>query len=231
MDIFEGNLVDLHRREIYPAVVTVKDGMIAAIDPVKRHYGSYIIPGFVDAHIHIESSMLIPSQFARIATVHGTVAAVSDPHEIANVLGVPGVEFMIEDAKSVPFTFCFGASSCVPATPFETSGAKLDAGNVADLLGREEIGYLSEVMNFPAVIAGEKEIMAKIEAAKSAGKPVDGHAPGLRGEELQKYIDAGISTDHESFACDEAFVFFIGFFSKVIFVDIKFAGKCQGARA
>ena len=163
-----------------------------------------MIPGFIDAHIHIESSMLTPSRFAAAATVHGTVGAVSDPHEIANVLGKEGIDFMLRDAAEVPFHFVFGAPSCVPATPYETNGATLGPSEIEALLDRDEIGYLSEVMNFPAVIKGERETIAKIEAAKRAGKPVDGHAPGLRGYDLDRYISAGITTDHESTSLEEA---------------------------
>jgi adenine deaminase len=147
--------------------------------------------------------MLIPSEFARLAVVHGTVATVSDPHEIANVLGVDGVEFMLRNAKKTPFKFTFGASPCVPATPFETSGATLNADDVEKLLRRSEIKFLSEVMNFPGVITGDKDMLAKINAAKKAKKPIDGHAPALRGEDLQHYIDAGITTDHEAFTYEE----------------------------
>lgn len=164
----------------------------------------FILPGFIDAHIHIESSMLIPSEFARLAVVHGTVATVSDPHEIANVCGLKGVEFMIQNGKTVPFKFNFGAPSCVPATTFETAGAELKSADVEELLRREEVLYLSEMMNFPGVLHGDAEVLKKIAAAKKYEKPVDGHAPGLRGEEAKQYIDAGISTDHECFTAEEA---------------------------
>jgi adenine deaminase len=164
----------------------------------------YLIPGFVDAHVHIESSMLIPSEFARLATPHGTVATVSDPHEIANVCGVDGVRFMIDDGKRVPFTFAFGAPSCVPATVFETAGAEVTVDDVQQLLELPEIKYLSEMMNFPGAIAGDPSVLKKIEAAHRLGKPVDGHAPGLRGEPLKAYIARGISTDHECFTIEEA---------------------------
>ena len=165
---------------------------------------AFILPGFIDAHVHIESSMLIPSEFARLAVVHGTVATVSDPHEIANVCGMNGVEYMIENGKTVPFKFNFGAPSCVPATTFETAGAIVDAHDVNDLMRREDILYLSEMMNFPGVLNSEEEVMNKIASAKKHNKPVDGHAPGLRGEAAKKYIDAGISTDHECFTKEEA---------------------------
>ena len=162
------------------------------------------IPGFIDAHVHIESSMLVPSEFAKLAVVHGTVATVSDPHEIANVCGMEGVEFMIENGKQVPFKFYFGAPSCVPATVFETAGAALNAIEVDTLLAKDEINYLSEMMNFPGVLHHDEEVEAKINSAKIYDKPVDGHAPGLRGEAAKKYIEAGISTDHECFTKEEA---------------------------
>lgn len=166
--------------------------------------GAFILPGFIDAHVHIESSMLIPSEFARLAVVHGTVATVSDPHEIANVCGMKGVEYMIENGKTVPFKFNFGAPSCVPATTFETAGAEVNAKDVEALMRREEILYLSEMMNFPGVLNADEEVMKKIASAKKYNKPVDGHAPGLRGDLAKKYIDAGISTDHECFTKEEA---------------------------
>ena len=162
------------------------------------------MPGFVDAHVHIESSMLVPSEFARLAVVHGTVATISDPHEIANVNGMAGVEYMIDNGNTVSFKFHFGAPSCVPATIFETAGAALNSNDVNILLQRPEINYLSEMMNFPGVLNGDAEVLKKIAAAKKYNKPVDGHAPGLRGELAKQYIDAGISTDHECFTEEEA---------------------------
>ena len=199
------HLVDLHARRIYPAEVSIEAGKIAAIREIEflPAEAGYLLPGFVDAHVHIESSMLPPTEFARMAVVHGTVATVSDPHEIANVLGVAGVQFMLDEARRSPFKFCFGAPSCVPATTFETAGATLDAAAVAQLLQRSDIGYLSEVMNFPGVLYAEPEMLAKIAAAKRLGKPVDGHAPGLRGEEARRYFAAGITTDHECFSYAE----------------------------
>jgi adenine deaminase len=199
-----GNLIDLEYRKIYPVTISVENGKIESIKACERKAEHYFLPGFIDAHIHIESSMLPPSEFARLAVKHGTIATVSDPHEIANVLGTAGIDYMIENARQSPFHFCFGASPCVPATSFETSGAVLDPEKVASLLGRTEIGYLSEVMNFPGVISGDPDIMAKISAAKKLGKPIDGHCPGLRGKELETYISAGIETDHESFSYGEA---------------------------
>ncbi len=200
-------LVDVHSQTIYPAEVVVKDGKIVSIKQLDDSMLSdkhFILPGFIDSHVHIESSMLVPSEFARLAVVHGTVATVSDPHEIANVCGMPGVEFMIENGKTVPFKFNFGAPSCVPATIFETAGAALDATDVEKLLQRDEIKYLSEMMNFPGVLNGDEEVMKKIAAAHRLLKPVDGHAPGLRGEDAKKYIAAGITTDHECFTKEEA---------------------------
>ena len=205
MKTVKGNLVDLHQQRIYPAEIQMEGERIVAITPAPQlQTPNYILPGFVDAHIHIESSMLIPSEFARLAVVHGTVATVSDPHEIANVCGVEGVTFMIEDGKRVPFKFNFGAPSCVPATTFETAGAAVDSKAVEELLQREDVLYLSEMMNFPGVLNGDGEVMKKIAAAQKWNKPVDGHAPGLRGEAAKQYIDAGISTDHECFTAEEA---------------------------
>jgi adenine deaminase len=202
-----GNLVDVHQRSIYPATVEVQDGKIHAIrkegnSPVEET--AFIMPGFIDAHIHIESSMLVPSEFARLAVLHGTVATVSDPHEIANVCGIEGVRYMIDNGKTVPFKFFFGAPSCVPATPFETAGAALHATDVESLLDLPDVLYLSEMMNFPGVLQGDEEVLKKIAAAHKREKPVDGHAPGLRGEEARRYIRAGISTDHECFTKEEA---------------------------
>lgn len=199
-----GNLVDPLRRSIRPATLTIRDGRIESITDDDSPHRTWLLPGFVDAHVHVESSLLPPVEFARLAVAHGTVATVSDPHEIANVLGVPGVEFMLDDARRSPFTFCFGAPSCVPATAFDHAGARLDAAAVAALLDRPEIGYLSEMMNYPGVLAGDAEVLAKIAAARGRGKPVDGHAPGLRGAQAAAYAAAGIATDHECVALDEA---------------------------
>lgn len=202
-----GQLVDIRKKQIYPATVQVKDGLISAIEKHEDNNevpDRFILPGFIDSHVHIESSMLIPSEFARLAVVHGTVGTVSDPHEIANVCGVAGVDYMIENGKKVPFKFNFGAPSCVPATVFETAGAAIDSSAVAALLQRPEIVYLSEMMNFPGVLMKDPEVMKKIAASHKMGKPVDGHAPGLRGEQAKQYIEAGISTDHECFTLDEA---------------------------
>ncbi|HMH31493.1 MAG TPA: amidohydrolase family protein, partial [Puia sp.] len=206
----KGKLVDILAKIIYPAELTIQGGRIGSIRPltgdqdIERNDLPYILPGFIDAHVHIESSMLIPSEFARLAVVHGTVSTVSDPHEIANVCGLAGVEFMIENGKKVPFKFNFGAPSCVPATVFETAGASLDANDVRSLLERPEIKYLSEMMNFPGVLHHDPQVMQKINAAHALGKPVDGHAPGLRGMLAKQYADAGISTDHECFTREEA---------------------------
>lgn len=202
-----GNLVDVWGKNIYTAEVTVANGVIKSIKKIGDELlqpGKFILPGFVDSHVHIESSMLIPSEFARLAVVHGSVGTVSDPHEIANVCGMEGVEFMINNGKQVPFKFNFGAPSCVPATIFETAGAALNSEDVKKLLEKDEIRYLSEMMNFPGVLFKDTEVMKKIAAAHALGKPVDGHAPGLRGEQAKEYIEAGISTDHECFTAEEA---------------------------
>lgn len=200
------NLVDIPSKKIFYAEVMVQEGLISSITKMgeEKKEEPYIIPGFIDSHVHIESSMLIPSEFAKMAVVHGTIGTVSDPHEIANVCGVEGVRFMIENGKKVPFYFCFGAPSCVPATVFETAGATLGVDEVDNLLSLPEIGYLSEVMNFPGVLNQDPEILQKIKAAKERNKPVDGHAPGLKGELAKKYIEAGIHTDHECFTAEEA---------------------------
>lgn len=196
--------MDVHAGEIRGAEVVNRDGKILSVTPAPEADGPFILPGFVDAHVHIESSMLPPAEFGRQAAAHGTVATVSDPHEIANVLGVAGVEFMLENAKAGPLKVCFGAPSCVPATTFETAGAELDPKAVAALLERPDIGYLSEVMNYPGVLAGDPGLLEKIAAAKRLGKRVDGHAPGVRGEEVRRYAAAGIETDHESVSLEEA---------------------------
>jgi len=199
----KANYVDILNRRIFPAKVLVEEGKITSVTEIDMQCKTYILPGFIDAHIHIESSMLPPSEFARLAVCHGTVATVSDPHEIANVLGVEGVEYMLKNSENTPFKFYFGASPCVPATPFETSGAVLGPKEIETLLKMPQIKYLSEVMNFPGVINDDPDMLAKIEAAKVLGKQIDGHAPGLRGEGLTKYIGAGITTDHEAFTYDE----------------------------
>jgi adenine deaminase len=199
----KANLVNIRERKIIPSLLEVKDGRITSIEEIGEACEHYILPGFIDAHIHVESSMLVPSEFARLAVRHGTVATVSDPHEIANVLGLKGVDFMLENATHSPFKFYFGASPCVPATPFETSGAVLDVEAVEKLLKNPKIKFLSEVMNFPGVIANDADMMAKIALAKEYKKPIDGHAPGLMGDDLTTYIDAGISTDHEAFSYEE----------------------------
>ncbi|MFT5999072.1 MAG: adenine deaminase, partial [Neolewinella sp.] len=203
----KGRLVDLDTRTTYGAIITVNDaGYIEAIDkdPTHDKRGWFILPGFVDAHVHIESSMLLPVEFAKMAVTHGTVATVSDPHEIANVMGLEGVEYMLDNAKHTPLSINFGAPSCVPATSFETAGATLGIKEVTTLLDRDDIKYLSEVMNYPAVLHGDKEMLAKISAAIERGKAVDGHAPGLRGAEATAYAQAGITTDHECTSAAEA---------------------------
>lgn len=199
-----GQIVDLKTHKIFPGIVTVKEDRIVSVQPAHHVDDQFILPGLIDAHVHIESSMLIPSEFARLASVHGTVATVSDPHEIANVLGVDGIHYMINNGRKVPFKFYFGASSCVPATGFESSGAKIDAAQIDELMSSSEIRYMSEMMNFPGVLFGDKEVMEKIGVAKKYNKPIDGHAPGLKGEDAKKYIEAGITTDHECFTIEEA---------------------------
>ena len=200
----KGNIVDILNKRIFKGEVIIENGHISAIREVNHSEENYILPGFVDAHIHIESSMLVPSEFAKIAVVHGTVATVSDPHEIANVLGVKGVDFMIENGKKVPLKFNFGAPSCVPATSFESAGAIIDADDIKLMMENPDIKYLAEMMNYPGVLFDDKEVLKKMQHSKNNNKPIDGHAPGLRGEDATKYIAAGISTDHECFTFDEA---------------------------
>lgn len=199
-----GNVVDIPARRTFPAEVTFVEGKITSVEPLSAACEHYLLPGFVDAHVHIESSMLTPAEFARAAVIHGTVATVSDPHEIGNVLGIAGVEYMLANAAQSPFKFFFGAPSCVPATTFETAGATITVAEVERLLADPRIPYLSEMMNFPGVLNGDPDCLAKISAAQAVGKPVDGHAPGLRGEDAARYIAAGITTDHECFTKEEA---------------------------
>lgn len=200
----EGKIVDVVGKRIFAGEIEIKNGKIEKVHPKSTSSKQYILPGLIDAHVHIESSMLIPSEFARVASIHGTVATVSDPHEIANVLGPGGVNFMIENGKKVPFKFYFGAPSCVPASPFETSGAEINAEAIEQMLRNKDIYYLAEMMNFPGVLGKDQQVMAKIEAAKKAGFKIDGHAPGLKGNDAQAYAKAGISTDHECFSMEEA---------------------------
>ena len=204
--IIAGNIIDIKSRNIYWGEMEVTQGIITNIKEIseERKEQPYLLPGFIDSHVHIESSMLVPSEFARLAVVHGTVGTISDPHEIANVCGIEGVKYMIENGNTVPFKFNFGAPSCVPATIFETAGAAINSEGVEKLLQMDEIRYLSEMMNFPGVLFEDDEVMKKIALAKKYNKPVDGHAPGLRGSDAKKYVDAGISTEHECFTAEEA---------------------------
>lgn len=204
MKILKGNIVDIPKRNIFKGEVHIENGKIKSIIEKDCEENHYILPGFVDAHIHIESSMLVPSEFAKIAVKHGTVSTVSDPHEIANVLGVKGVEFMIENGKQTPFKFNFGAPSCVPATPFESAGAVINSDDIKSLMANPDIKYLAEMMNYPGVIFDDSDVHRKIKWAKHYNKPIDGHAPGLRSKDLDRYISAGITTDHECFTYDEA---------------------------
>ncbi|MBJ6119402.1 adenine deaminase [Pontibacter sp. BT310] len=199
-----GRIIDIHNKEIFEGTVQVENGRISKIVREATTTTNYILPGFVDAHVHVESSMLVPSEFARLAVVHGTIATISDPHEIGNVLGVKGVEYMIENGKKTPFKFYFGAPSCVPATPFETAGAEITAADIEELFKREEIVYLAEMMNWPGVLHRDPVVIEKIELARKYGKAVDGHAPGLMGEQAKLYASAGITTDHECFTAEEA---------------------------
>ena len=197
LNFVSGNIVDPIHNEIYSGKITISNGKISEIERNDKIYPNYIIPGFVDSHIHIESSMLIPYEFSRIAVIHGTVATVSDPHEIANILGIKGIKYMIENSKLSPLKFYFGVSSCVPATSFETSGACLGVKEVEEIFRTEDLKFLGEVMNTFGVINNDSEIIGKINIAKKYFKKIDGHAPGLSGESLEKYISKGITTDHE----------------------------------
>ena len=202
--IITGKIIDIKGRRIYGGKVVVEGNRIKAIEETKESNGAYIMPGLADAHVHIESSMVVPSHFAVAAVRHGTVAIVTDPHEIANVMGKEGVRFMTENAGTVPVKILFGAPSCVPATDFESSGARLNADDISELLKEDRVGFLAEMMNFPGVIYDDREIYKKISVAQRAGVPIDGHAPGLCGDELKKYINAGITTDHECSSLEEA---------------------------
>lgn len=202
--VIEGKIVDIRRKRIFNGAITVSASVITDIVEKDDAPDHYVLPGFIDAHVHIESSMLVPSEFARMAVVHGTVSTVSDPHEIANVLGIDGVKFMMENGKATPFKFNFGAPSCVPATSFETAGAAITSEDVDALLQHPEIRYLAEMMNWPGVLNSDLEVMKKIASAKKHGKPVDGHAPGLIGEQAARYVQAGMTTDHECFTAEEA---------------------------
>jgi len=204
VNIVSGNIVDVIHRRIFPGEIHIRNNSIQKIVETGSIETQYILPGFIDGHIHIESSMLVPSEFARLASVHGTVATVSDPHEIANVLGMKGVQFMMENASAVPFKFYFGAPACVPATPFETAGARFTSQDLEALFQKKEILYLSEMMNVPGVLNDAPGEVEKLNLAKKYGKKVDGHSPGLRGEMAEKYVKAGITTDHECVTLEEA---------------------------
>ena len=201
---FKGRIVDVHSKTIFNGEIFYENGLITSISTIDEPQEKYILPGFIDSHLHIESTMLTPSRLSQLIVPHGTIGVVTDPHEIANVLGVKGVEFMIEDASHVPVKIFFGAPSCVPATFFETSGAVLSSNEVEALLKRDDIWFLSEMMNFPGVVHDDEEVLRKLNSAKRLNKPIDGHAPGVRGEDLSKYAKAGISTDHECATLEEA---------------------------
>src|SRR5688572_2040344 len=199
-----GQIIDIENQQIYSGTVYVENGKIASIVREETTEDQFILPGFIDAHVHVESSMLVPREFARLAVVHGTVATVSDPHEIGNVLGLKGVEYMLENGATVPFKFFFGAPSCVPATPFETAGAEITSEDIEELFQKPEIKYLAEMMNWPGVLNHDPVVMQKITLAQKFGKQIDGHAPGLLGEQAKAYVEAGMTTDHECFTKEEA---------------------------
>lgn len=206
--VFKGHIVDVVNHEIYDGEFVIENGRITSLRrvqlPANREY-SYFMPGFIDSHVHIESSMMTPREFARVAVTHGSIGAIADPHEIANVMGVEGIDFMIQNSRDVLFNFAFGAPSCVPSCggEIETSGAVIDAQATEQLMARDDIGFLAEMMNYVGVLNGDPEVLAKIEAARRNGKPVDGHAPGLTGEQRRRYAEAGISTDHECSTIEE----------------------------
>ena len=204
MKTIEGKIVDVVSKTIFDGRITIENGIIETVEKCNVDSKAYILPGLVDSHIHIESSMLTPQRFALSALRQGVISVVADPHEITNVLGVDGFKFMLNDAEKSPMKIYFGVPSCVPATGFETSGAVIDSKTVAKLLNNSNVVCLSEMMNFPGVINGDAEVLAKIDAAKSAGKPVDGHAPGLNEDQIKKYAAAGITTDHECFDIEDA---------------------------
>jgi len=199
-----GQIVDVFNRRIFPGCINIKGNIIDDISEEESAPDQYILPGLIDAHIHIESSMVTPGSFALAAVSRGTIAVISDPHEIANVLGIKGIRYMISDASKVPLKFYFGAPSCVPATPYESSGAIINSDDILELISMPEIKYLAEMMNYPGVIFNDREVAKKLSMARQFNKPVDGHAPGLSGESLRKYISAGITTDHECTTLEEA---------------------------
>lgn len=204
MKVIKGKYVDILNQQVYNSELHILNNKIKRIIKSDIEYDNYILPGFIDSHIHIESTLLTPSRFVEIIVPRGTIGVVTDPHEIANVMGVEGVEYMIQDAKGRGVEFFFGVPSCVPATSFETSGAVINSEDVEKLIQREEVYFLSEMMNFPGVIYGDEEVHKKIEIAKKYNKPIDGHAPGVLGDDLKKYVGAGISTDHECSSLEEA---------------------------
>ncbi|MBK8701569.1 MAG: adenine deaminase [Saprospiraceae bacterium] len=202
-----GNIVDIFERKTYFGELTIDPENKVSLKYLSEEQPAYpyLLPGFIDAHVHIESSMLTPAHFARLAVVHGTIGTVSDPHEIGNVLGTTGVKYMIAEGKNVNFHFCFGAPSCVPATGFENAGAVIDSAEISSLLCDDDIYYLAEMMNYPGVLWGDEEVSRKINSAIAAGKPIDGHAPGMTGNDAVTYFGSGITTDHECFTYEEAY--------------------------
>ena len=200
------NFVDIDKKIIFSANIVWEKGVINHIERLgeENRQLSYLIPGLIDAHVHIESSMMLPSEFARLAVIHGTIATVSDPHEIANVMGLKGIQFMLNNAAKTDFNVYFGAPSCVPATPFETAGATITAEDINHLFAGQQVRYLSEMMNFPGVLSNDPEVIEKLNLAKEYGYPIDGHAPGLSGDDAAYYANSGISTDHECTTLEEA---------------------------
>ncbi len=202
--VVEGQLVDVVNGKIVPSRVVMEGGKFTEIVTLPEAPNRYLLPGFIDSHIHIESSQLCPSRFAEAAVPHGTTAVISDPHEIANVLGMKGVELMLEDSAKVPLRTFLTAPSCVPATQYERSGATIGVAEIESMLKDQRFVGLGEVMDVQGVLNDDPRIISKIKAAKAFWKGIDGHCPGLVGKDLVKYINAGMRTDHESLTSDEA---------------------------
>src|SRR5438309_7536118 len=201
------NLVNVLSGEIHLTHVAVDDGRVIGLGPYEARTvidlaGAYLAPSLIDGHFHVESSMLTTPEFARAVVPHGTGALVIDPHEYANVLGLDGIRYVLESTKNLPLDFFIMLPSCVPATPFETAGARLTADDLRLMIADERIAGIAELMNYPGVYLGEESELAKIAAGK--GKSIDGHAPGLRGRNLNAYVLAGVQSDHESTELAEA---------------------------
>ncbi len=206
-----GQVVDVFTQTVRPANVAMVDGVIAGVGPYEWHAtqtwditGQFVLPGLIDAHIHVESTLLMPGELARLIVPRGTLTLIADPHEIANVMGVKGIELLIDASRDLPLDLFFMASSCVPASRWEESGAFLEAEDIQILLQRPEILGLAEMMNYPAILHGEAKVLDKVVKVWNLRRAVDGHAPLLSGRELQAYVAAGMRSDHESSQIEEA---------------------------